>query len=95
MKTDTQTKNIIGTTIRARRLALGWTQEKLAAELRKIGFKTTRGGVAKVEARMVRIRDFNVLYFCSVLGVEVDDLFAEADPEHAARIVALRSSHKH
>jgi len=95
MKTDTRPKNIIGTTIRARRMALGWTQEKLAAELRKAGLKTTRGGVAKVEARMVRMRDFNVLYFSTVLGVEVDDLFAEADPEHAARMAEARSSRKH
>ena len=84
MKTHAQHKNIIGTSIRARRIALGWTQEKLAGELRNAGLKITRGGVAKVESRMVRIRDFNVLYFSTVLGVEVDDLFAQSNPEHAA-----------
>ena len=95
MKTESRHKNIIGSTIRARRIALGWTQEKLAAELRKAGLKTTRGGVAKVESRMVRVRDFNVLYFCTVLGVEVDDLFAQADPDYAARMAEFRSARTH
>jgi transcriptional regulator with XRE-family HTH domain len=74
MKSKPQYKNIIGPTIRACRRERGWTQETLATALCGVGYPATRAGVSKVEARLVRVRDYHVLYFAAALRVDAQDL---------------------
>lgn len=72
--------NIIGPQIRKLRCQRRWTQDRLAGALQRAGLDVSRSGVAKVEARMVRVPDHELFYYMKVLRVDFDDLFPPVDP---------------
>lgn len=66
----------------------GWTQEDLAAKLQLEGWDCTRSWLAKIEARQVAVKDFEVLYFRAVFGNSLEDFYstlvaAKADPRNS------------
>lgn len=73
--------NLIGPQVRRLRSQRGWTQEQLAGALQRVGLDVCRSGVAKIEARMVRVPDHELYYFRKVFRVAFDDLFPPIDPE--------------
>lgn len=82
-----KSKNSVGPTIRRMRNQRGWTQEALAAKLQVLGWDCTRSWLAKIEARQVAVKDFELLYFRAVFGVSLEEFFhtlvaTKADPRN-------------
>lgn len=76
-------KNAAGPSIRKLRNQQGWTQEQLAARLQVLGWDCTRSWLAKIEARQVHLKDFELLYFRAVFGNDLTDFFSTLTPEKA------------
>lgn len=71
--------NLIGPQVRRLRYQKGWTQKMLAARLQIAGLDVTRGDVAKIEARLLSVADYKLLYFMKVFDVAMTDLFPSID----------------
>lgn len=67
--------NVVGQRIRTIRMEKHWTQNRLAKELQSAGLNKSRVAVARIEAQMVHVYDFQLLYIAKVLGVAPLDLF--------------------
>lgn len=59
----------------------GWTQELLAEKLKLAGWNVSRGSVAKLEARMLRVADHHLFFFAKVFAVPIKELFPKIDPQ--------------
>ena len=68
-------RNLVGQRIRTIRMEKHWTQNRLAKELQSAGLNKSRVAVARIEAQMVHVYDFQLLYVAKVLGVAPLDLF--------------------
>ncbi len=60
------------------RVERGWTQDALAAKLQIAGWDCTRSWLAKIEAGQVYVRDYQIVFFSRVLGVELAELLPKA-----------------
>jgi transcriptional regulator with XRE-family HTH domain len=65
----------------------GWSQAELAAKLQIKGWDCTRSWLAKIEARQVAVKDFELLYFRAVFGNALEDFYStlvasKADPRN-------------
>lgn len=69
--------------MRRLRVAKGWSQADLAVKLQKSEWDCSRSWLAKIEARQVLVRDHQLLHFCAVLGVRLEDLFPTIDARRA------------
>jgi len=67
-------RNSVGPLIRKRRIELDWSQEQLAAKLQLMGLSLDRASVAKIEARIRSVFDFELAIIARVLNVSADDL---------------------
>ena len=67
--------NLVGQRIRTIRMEKHWTQNRLAKELQSAGLNNSRVAVARIEAQMVHVYDFQLLFIAKVLGVALLDLF--------------------
>ena len=77
--------NIIGPQIRKLRYARGWSQAKLAVQLQLKGLDMARDALAHIENQTHGVRDRDIPYFASALGVKVCDLFLDSGsnyPQH-------------
>ena len=52
-----------------------WTQNRLAKELQSAGLNKSRVAATRIEAQMVHVYDFQLLFIAKVLGVAPLDLF--------------------
>lgn len=68
-------KNIIGPQVRKIRYQLGLKQRELAARLEVSGWPIDRAGIAKIEARVIRVSDFQQIYLARALNVTLEQLF--------------------
>lgn len=69
-----KSKNDVGSLLRGLRLSRGWTQDEVVQRLMLLGWNCDRSKYGKIEARMVRVTDFQVVYF----GHLFEDEFKEA-----------------
>jgi transcriptional regulator with XRE-family HTH domain len=69
------TQNLVGPQVRRLRMAAGLSQEALAAKLQLAGWDLSRGGLAKVEARVRLINDAEAWLLAKVLACPLTDLF--------------------
>ena len=76
-------KNAVGPTIRRLRNDRGWTQEALATKLQLEGWDCSRSWLAKIEARQVQVKDFELLYFRKLFVLKLEDLFLSMNPRKA------------
>ena len=65
----------------------GWTQDGLAAKLQLKGWDCTWSWLAKIEARQVAVKNFELLYFRAVFGIPLEDFYGtlvaeKADPRN-------------
>ena len=67
-------QNLVGPQVRARRVAAGLSQAALAAKLQLTGWDISRGGLSKIEARLRRVTDAEVVVLAQVLGCGAGDL---------------------
>lgn len=73
-------QNMVGPQVRKLRYVTGWSQEKLAEKLQLLGWDIGRVSLAKIESRLVRVDDYELLFFAKVFNVHLDDLFPAIDP---------------
>jgi len=52
-----------------------WTQQHLARQISKLGWKATRGTVAKIECAELKVSDGDLLFLAKALKASIPDLF--------------------
>ena len=67
-------KNALGPALKEIRVSRGWTLEDASSRLREAGMNCTPKQLEQIEAQRRIIRDFELMYFCAVLGVTQDEL---------------------
>ena len=75
MGTKRRFRNTVGFQIRRLRSRQGLTQERFAAKLQLAGLNTDRSTLAKIEARMRSVYDYELAVIAAVLKVSMADLF--------------------
>ena len=76
--------NLIGRQVQKLRVAKQWSQRKLAEQLQLGGLDKSREAVARIEAQLVAVRDYEMLFIAEALGVPREMLLADADPNKKA-----------
>lgn len=73
----------VGEMIKARRIALGWTQEDLA---KKTGY-TSKSSINKIELGINDIPQRKIVQFANVLGLSIEEMFSsdEKDKSHISK----------
>ena len=69
--------NIIGPNVRRLRKKDNMTQEQLVAKCNLLGWSLSRGALAKIESKVRRVTDHEVLLFSKALKVKVTELFQQ------------------
>lgn len=75
MEQNINQKNLVGPVIRRLRMAAGLSQEALAAKLQVAGWDITRGGLSKIEVRLRRVNDAELLLLAKVLKCTMTELY--------------------
>jgi transcriptional regulator with XRE-family HTH domain len=70
-------QNLIGEKVRSLRVALDWSQEKLAGKCQLQGWDVIRATISKVEAGLRRVIDAELLVLAKALKVPMDKLFPD------------------
>jgi transcriptional regulator with XRE-family HTH domain len=73
-------QNMVGPQVRRLRYVRGWSQEKLAEKLQLLGWDIGRVSLAKIECRVVRVDDYELLFFTKVFSVPLAELYPRIDP---------------
>jgi transcriptional regulator with XRE-family HTH domain len=84
-------KNVVGPIIRRLRNGRDWSQELLAAKLQLKGWDCSRSWLAKIEAQQVYVRDFQLLYFCAVFDVDLEELYRTLSISKLSRLLDRKS----
>ncbi|MCH1499351.1 MAG: helix-turn-helix transcriptional regulator [Akkermansiaceae bacterium] len=79
MEQSSSPKNLTGASVQRIRSAAGLSQEGLAAKLQLAGWDLSRAGLAKIEARIRKVSDAELLLLARVLEKEVSEFFQESD----------------
>jgi transcriptional regulator with XRE-family HTH domain len=58
-----------------------WSQNQLAEALQRVGLDKSRQAVARIEAQIVYVSDFQLLFIARVLGVGLLELYPTIGPE--------------
>ena len=75
MEQPDRRQNLIGPSVRKLRMAAKLSQESLAARLQVAGWDLTRGGLSKIEARLRRVNDAELLVLARVLKCSLAELY--------------------
>lgn len=67
--------NIIGNNVKKIREKNGWTQEQLTAKCNLLGWNISRGTLAKMESKVRRVTDIEVLLLSKALRTNIEALF--------------------
>ena len=76
--------NLIGRQVQKLRVAKQWSQRKLAEQLQLGGLDKSREAVARIEAQLVAVREYEMLFIAEALGVPWPILLADVDPNKKA-----------
>lgn len=74
-------RNLIGPQVRKLRYQREMTQEQLAIKLQREGYDRSRGTLAKIEARLLWVGDFELFFFTKALRVSLAELFPPIDTQ--------------
>jgi transcriptional regulator with XRE-family HTH domain len=86
MERKKRQQNLVGPVVRKLRMAAGLSQEAFAAKLQVAGWDLTRGGLSKIEARLRRVNDAELLMLARVLKCGVAELYP-GRPGDLARVL--------
>ena len=76
MKTHpSRARNLVAPVVQRRRVELGWSQSKRAAECQLIGWDISRGIVAGIEGRVRCVTDYELYLLATALGLPLDALY--------------------
>lgn len=70
-----RSKNDLGPLLRRLRLSRGRTQDEVVERLCALGWSCDRSKYGKIEAQMVRVTDFQIVYFGHLFGDEFKEAF--------------------
>jgi transcriptional regulator with XRE-family HTH domain len=87
MEQKSRRQNLIGPTVRKLRMAAKLSQEALAARLQVAGWDITRGGLSKIEARIRRVNDAELLVLATVLKCGLSDLYPKPNRKDVAQVL--------
>ena len=73
-------QHFIGPQVRKLREDRRWTQRILAAKLQIAGLDISRSSLAKIEARLIKVKDYELFYFARVFDVSLCQLFPPIHP---------------
>jgi ribosome-binding protein aMBF1 (putative translation factor) len=73
-----ETQNIVGPVIRQLREKKGLTQAQLVAKLNLIGWDLSRGTLAKIEAQLRCVTDYEIPVLAISVGLEPEELLRRA-----------------
>ena len=73
--------NLVGPRIRRIRVGKRWSQKRLAEALQRAGLDKSREAVARIEAQLVYVYDFQLLFIARVLGVPLLELYPNIGAE--------------
>jgi transcriptional regulator with XRE-family HTH domain len=79
-----KTRNLIGRQVQKLRVAKQWSQKKLAEQLQLGGLDKSREAVARIEAQLVSVREYEMLFIAEALEVPWPILLADVDPNKKA-----------
>ena len=84
-------QNLIGPRVRDLRMETGLSQDELAAKLQLEGWDLSRAGVSKIESRLRRVNDAEVLMLSKVLRCPLESLYPRASRQQVLDV--LRQGH--
>jgi len=67
--------NVVGPQVGRFRNSKGWTQSVLARKLQLQGWDISLGSLGKLEARLRRVPDCELMFLAKTLSVSISDLF--------------------
>jgi transcriptional regulator with XRE-family HTH domain len=67
--------NIVGIKVKEQRESLGWSQEQLVARCNLIGWNISRSTLAKIESKVRRVTDTEIVFLSRALKVNIELLF--------------------
>jgi transcriptional regulator with XRE-family HTH domain len=67
--------NVVGPQIRKLRFQRDWSQSQLAVKLQLKGWDLSRQGLAKIESKLHKVTDTELLYFSEIFQVPLLDLY--------------------
>jgi len=73
--------NPIGPQVRRLRMLRGWTQHDAAVKLQMAGWNISRGALAKIESRRIKVGDTHLFFLAKAFEVPVQELFPLVDPQ--------------
>ena len=73
-------QNLVGPQVRKLRYNRGWSQAHLAMQLQLEGLDVGREVVAQIEGQTHCVKDSQLLYFSTVFGIEVIELYPHFPP---------------
>ncbi|WP_347332747.1 helix-turn-helix domain-containing protein [Marinimicrobium locisalis] len=82
--------NIIGPRAQYMRETQNLTQSELVARCNLLGWDISRGTLAKIEARVRRVTDVEVMLLAKALGTPVEQLFQAAPNEPGEPAPSIR-----
>lgn len=71
--------NLIGGNLRRLRIERGWSQQKLSDQLEMLAIYVCRGSISRIEDKQRTVTDIELYGFSQVLGVPIQELFAERE----------------
>ena len=82
-------RNLVGPTVRQLREKKGLTQGDLAAKLNLLGWDLSRETLAKIEAQIRWVADFEIIFLANALGLDGPALLRQAAAAGEKRPTAL------
>ncbi len=73
--------NIIGPQIRKLRYNLNMSQPQLAVKLQLAGWDISRSKLAKIEAKIIKVADHEMLFFTRIFRVGIQELYPPINPK--------------
>ena len=73
-----ETQNIVGPVIRELRDKKGMSQARLVAKLNVMGWDLSRGTLAKIEAQIRCVADYEIPILAAGIGIEPSELLMKA-----------------
>jgi transcriptional regulator with XRE-family HTH domain len=67
--------NLVGPRVRQLRMNRHWTQRELSAIVCSLGWRITRGLLAKMESTETRVTDCDLVFLAKALNVDIADFF--------------------
>ena len=84
VKTLNRNLNIIGNNLRKYRLQKNVSQPEICRKLDLLGVTMYNSDIYEIEYGKKTVKDFEILAFCKVLGITLEDLYSDTEKYYEA-----------